>query len=101
VPTHGFLEEFQRRFFVPGLGDITFQHLALVVDGPPEVVLCAVYLHENLVKVPSPAAGFDALGPTLSDLRGEHRAEAMPPITDDFVAHIYTVLVKQILDVPQ
>ena len=29
-----------------------FEHFALVVDGPPQVMLLAVDLHENLVQVP-------------------------------------------------
>ena len=41
------------------------------------------------------------LNPFSSDLGGKHRAEAMPPEPDGFVAYVYTALVQQILDVSQ
>jgi hypothetical protein len=49
-----FLDEFQRRGRVTGLGDIRLQHLALVVDGSPEVSHLAVDADGHLVEVPAP-----------------------------------------------
>ncbi len=54
VSFHGFSEEFQRRFTVTPLGHIAFEHLPLVIHGPPKLVRLAVNLHENLVQMPLP-----------------------------------------------
>lgn len=70
-----------------------------MVDSPPQVVPLAIDLHENLVEMPTPAARFHTLDPAFPDLGGKHRAEAMPPEPDGFVAYVYTALVQQILDV--
>src|SRR5690606_1375956 len=56
VPLHGFPDEFQRCPAIARPGHEAFQHLALVVDGAPEIVLLAVDLHEYLVEMPPPAA---------------------------------------------
>jgi len=48
-----FLDEFQRCGFVSGLGHIEFQELALMVDGPPQVLLVAVDPDEHLIQVPA------------------------------------------------
>ena len=70
-----------------------------MIDGPPEIVLFAVELHEHLVKMPTPMAGFRTLYPALSDLSGEHRPEAMPPISDGFMADINAPFVEQIFHI--
>jgi hypothetical protein len=98
---HCFPEEFQRRLLIACLGEIAFQHLALMIDGPPEIMPLAVVFHEDLVEMSFPLAGFHLSDPTLSDLPGEHRAEPVPPETDGLVAHIDTAPVRQVLDVPQ
>ena len=60
-----------------------------------------VDIHEHLVEVPPQLAGPHALDPELSDLRGEHRVETMPPEPDGFVADIDPALVEHDLDIPQ
>jgi len=72
-----------------------------VVDGAPEIVCLAIDLHEYLVEVPAPTAGFHALDPAFSDLSGKHRTEAMPPIPYRLVTDIDAALVQQILDIPK
>ena len=37
----------------------------------------------------------------MPDLRGEHRAEPVPPEADRLVAHVDAALVEQVLDVPE
>lgn len=49
-------EKFQGRGLVAGLRHETLKHLALVIDGTPQVMPFTVDLHENLVQMPSPAA---------------------------------------------
>jgi hypothetical protein len=83
------------------LGDVAFQHLAFVIDSPPKVVFLAVDLRENLVEVPLPAAGFHAVDAAFLDLGCKHRAEAMPPEPDGFVADIHATLMQNILDIAQ
>ena len=51
--------------------------------------------------MPLPVAGFQALDPLLPDLRGEHRAEPVPPIADRLMADVGAALVEQILDIPK
>ena len=53
-----FSEEFQGSPLVPSLGDEALQHLAFVIDSPPEVVPLAVDPDEHLVEVPLPIARF-------------------------------------------
>src|SRR6056297_9733 len=101
VLLHCFLEEFQSGLLIAGLGDEAFQHLSLVIDGAPKVVPLPVYLHEHLVMVPPPAAGFHTVDPALADLGGEHRAEAMPPEPEGLMADVDAALMEQILDVPE
>ncbi len=102
VPLHQFPEEFQRRLLVSAFGNDCFQHFALMIDGPPEVVSLAIHLHENLIHVPLPFGVCSQLLNTLSsDLRGKHRAKSVPPIPDSFVTHVDASLVQQIFDVPK
>jgi hypothetical protein len=75
VALHCFLDELQRRGLVPRGGDEGFQHLALMIDGPPEVAHLAIDPHVDLVEMPTPVGvGPHVLDPLSSDLGGEHRA---------------------------
>jgi hypothetical protein len=98
---HCFPEEFPRCLLVSGLRDETREHFALMVDGPPKVMLFAVDLHEHLVEVPSPTAGLHPFDPPFSDLGGKHQAEPVPPEKNCLVADLHAALVQQILDVPK
>jgi hypothetical protein len=70
-----------------------------MIDGPPEIVLFAVDLHEHLVQVPAPATGFHAFDPALTDLGSKHRPEPMPPISDGFMADIDAPFMEQIFNI--
>jgi len=63
---HGFLQEFKRCLLVAGISHKAFQNLALLIDGPPQIVSLAVDLHEHLVEVPTPATRFHSLDAPLS-----------------------------------
>ncbi len=59
----------------------------------------AVDLHEHLVQMPAPLAGFHARNPPFSDLGREHRTEPMPPKSDGFMADIDAALMQQIFHI--
>jgi hypothetical protein len=100
VALHHLLDELQRRRLIAGLAGEGFQHLALVIDGSPEVMHLAVDLHIDLVQVPSPVGvGSHAIDTLTPDFSGEHWAEAVPPEADRLVADIYAVLVEQVFHV--
>ena len=99
---HRFLEQFQCCFAVPRLGDNAFQHLPLVIDGPPQVVRYPVDLHKHLVEVPAPVfAPTHSVHPLAPQIRSEHGTKPVPPIAHRFVADLYTTLVQQILHITQ
>jgi hypothetical protein len=70
-----------------------------VVNGPPEVVLLAVDLHEDLVEMPPPVARTHSLHTALADLGGEHRPEPMPPEPHCLMTDVDAALVQQVFDV--
>ena len=99
---HHFLEEHQCSDLVTGLGGEDFQDLALVIDGPPQIVILAVDLHKHLVEVPAPMGiRPHVINALPADLGGEHRSEAVPPEPHSLVADIDPALGQQILHVPQ
>ena len=51
---HHFPEQLQCSGLVSGLGGKDFEDLALVIDGPPQIMLLAVDLHKHLVEMPAP-----------------------------------------------
>ena len=99
--THCFLKEFQGGLLITGLRDKAFERLALMINRPPQVLPLIVALHEHLVQMPAPPAGFHALNPSLSYLGSEHRTEPMPPVSHRFRTDIDAALVEQILHVPK
>ncbi len=102
VALHQFPEEFQCRLLVSTFGNDCFQHFALMIDGPPEVLSLAIHLHENLIHLPLPFGEYAQLLNTLtSDLSSKHRAKPIPPIPDSFVAHVDPAFVQQIFDIPK
>ena len=102
MPLQRPLDELERRGPAPILGDEGFQHLALVVDSPPEIAHLAVDLHVDLVKMPAPVGvGAHVLDPLPADLAGEHRAEAVPPEPHGLMADVDAALEQEILDVAQ
>jgi hypothetical protein len=61
----------------------------------------SIYLHKDFIKVPLLVARLHALRPSLFDLACERRAKPVPPVPDRFIAHIYTLLMKQVFHVSQ
>lgn len=102
VSLHGLLQKPERCGLIPGLGDVALQHLALVIDSSPEVVLDTVDLNENLVEVPLPLSMLAHEGSTFrADFAGEDRSETIDPEPDAFMANINSSLMEQVFDVPQ
>ena len=101
VPLQRFLQEFQRGLLVPTLRHETLENLALVIDGPPKVVLLAMDLHKDLVQMPTPMARSHPLDTPLADLRGKHWPEPMPPKPHRLMADVDAALVQKVLDVSQ
>lgn len=54
APFHGFLQEPESCQFIAFLRDIALQDFAFMIDGPPEIMLSSVDLHEDLIKMPLP-----------------------------------------------
>ena len=54
MPLHGFPQGFQGGFSIPTLGHKGFQDLAVVIDGPPQVVGDTVDLYEDGIQMPPP-----------------------------------------------
>lgn len=72
-----------------------------MIHSPPKVVAFAIDLHEHLVEMPAPSAGFHSFDTSFPDLVGEHRPEPVPPKPNGFVAHINAALVQKVFHVPQ
>jgi len=99
---HRFLQELQGCRPVPLPGDIALEHFPFVIDGAPEIMRLAVDLHEDLVEMPAVLhSGAQALDPFASDLGGEHRPEAVPPVAHRFVADLDAAFVEEILHIPE
>jgi hypothetical protein len=49
-----------------------------MINGTPKIVPLAIDLHEHLVQMPPPPAGFHPLNPLFSDLGREQRAKPTP-----------------------
>ncbi len=85
----------------PGICDKALQHLALVVHGPPKLMLLAIDFDEELVPMPPQMAQPHAFNPAPLVLCSEHRTEPMPPVPDRLVADVDTALMQQIFYVPK
>ncbi len=70
-----------------------------MIDGPPKVMSLTVDLHEHLVQMPPPPAGFHSGNPPFSDLRRKHRTEPMPPVSHSLMTDIDAAFVQQIFDI--
>ena len=99
---HCFSEEFQCGFAISALGDITFQHLALVIHGTPKIMRLAINLHKYLILMPLPVRECaHLLNSFAADFSGEHRTKSVPPASNRFVADIDTTFVQQVLNIPE
>lgn len=102
MPPQRVSEELQRGVLVPSLGDEAFQDLALVLNGPPEIVLHSAYFCEDLVEISSPVTERShRLHMTPADLCGEDNSETVPPEPLRLVGDVDTAFMQQVLDVAQ
>ena len=102
VPPHRLLQRTQRSLAIAGLRDEAFEHLALVVDGAPEVVRHAVDFHVDLVEVPAPvSAGPHPVHPPAPDLCREHQPKSVPPEPHGLMGDLVAPLVQKVLGVGQ
>src|ERR1700722_7343314 len=71
-----------------------------MINGAPKIAKPPVYLYKRLVHMPAPLRIAAHIGDaSLSDLRGEHRSETIPPEPDGLMADVDPSLGQQILDV--
>ena len=73
-----------------------------MIDRSPEVMHLAIDLHVDLVEMPTPW-GVDphAIDALFADFGSEHRAEAVPPKPDGFMADIDPAFGEQVFNVAQ
>lgn len=72
--------EFAKRgLAIPRFGDIRFQHLTFVIDGPSEVVELAVDPDENVIQMPRPVRVVPVLHAALAGFAGKHWPKSLPP----------------------
>jgi hypothetical protein len=79
----------------PALGQ-DLQHLALIIDRPPQIHLLAVDPHHDLIEMPARAG----LAPQLPEVPRDRRAELADPVPDRLVGDIQPPLGQQFLNVP-
>lgn len=102
VPAERFAQEFQCRCLVAGPGQVAFKHLAFVIDGPPQVMLHTIDLHEHLVEVPAAVAvGPHRINAATPNLSCEELAEWSPPDPYRLMRDTDASFVQQILDIAQ
>jgi len=80
-----FAEELLRCRLVPPALDQDIQHVAMLIDGAPQVVRFAADLDENLVQMPFVAR----LRPTLPQLIGVLLPDAQAPLSNAFVRDLH------------
>lgn len=89
-------QQLQRRLLVPPLLDQNVEHLALVIDGPPQIHPSAADLHDDLIEMPAAGRRTAASAQVCRD----QRAELDDPATDRLAADLDPALRHQLLDVP-
>jgi hypothetical protein len=81
------------------LGNTTFQHLTVVINGSPEVICHSIYLYEDLVQVPLPVQiRLHPTDPVSSYLSSKHWTKSIPPKLNRFVADLNASFVQKICD---
>ncbi len=83
------------------LGDLSFEDLTFLIDGPPEIMCIAGNFHENLIDMPAPNRINALLYLSFPDSGREERTKPVPPVADTLVANINAALVQQILVMAQ
>ena len=73
-----------------------------MIDGAPEIMLHAIYLHENLIQVPLPLSVLTHVGSSLRpDLTREDWTKSIDPSPNAFMADIYPALVEQVFNIAE
>ena len=102
MPAKRIPQKLQRRLLVPALRHKAFEHLALVIDRAPEIVLHAVDLHEHLIEMPAPMSeSSHRLNTAAPDLRRENRPEPVPPEPHRLMGDVDAALMQQVFHIPQ
>ncbi len=70
-----------------------------MIHGPQKAKSLTVDLHEHLVQMPPPPAGFHSGNPPLLYLGRKHRTGSMPPVSHSLMTDIDVALLQQILDI--
>ena len=97
-----FLHEAERRLLVALPRDVALEDLAFVIDGPPQLVLLAVHLHDQFVEVPLPVLEpAHPTDPLAANVAGEERTEPVPPVAHGLMGNVDTSLEQQVLDVAE
>lgn len=79
TPLNRALQKLNRSPAIPALRREYLEHLAFVIDRPPEIIRLAVDPHEHLVQVPRLVRIRMALYAPLPGLRRKHSPEPVPP----------------------
>ena len=72
-----------------------------MIHGAPEVMRLPVDPDEHFIQVPAPVRIRPVMNAPFPDLRGEYRAEPVPPKTHRLVADVDATLEQQIFNLPQ
>ena len=100
MPFYQFFQEFQCCLAIPSLRHNTFQHLTLVIDGPPEIMCHPIDLHMNLVQVPaSVPKGSHRLNVLGTDLGGKNWPKPVPSAPHSLLTNFDPAFVHQIFDI--
>ncbi len=102
MPAKRIPQKLQRRLLVPALRHKAFEHLALVIDRAPEIVLHGVDLHEHLIEMPAPMSEIPHRPNTAApDLGREDGAETVPPEPHRLMRDVDAALMQQVFHIPQ
>src|SRR5690606_41997206 len=76
------------------------QHLALMVDHPPQIMYFTIDLNENLIEVPSPVGvTLRPMDPLLTYFTCEYWTKSVPPIAHRFMTDVDTPFMEKVFDV--
>ena len=89
-------DELACRGLVPPALDQDLQHLALIIDRPPQGHLLPAMRTDHLIEIPARTG----LAPPLPQVPRDHRPELAHLTPDGFVGDIQPPLRQQILHVP-
>ena len=100
-PFHSFAQKLQRGLAIPALGNEAFQHLAFMIDCPPQIVPFAIDLHKHLVQMPLPVRMVLPSQPAFPYLGRKMGTEPVPPKPNCFMADVDPAFVKKIFNIPE